>query len=75
MIALINFNTYLGGGETLFVRLAEYFEKKCPELLLFYKSESYIESDIKRKVLIRNIVVLLIFQLIIIILMMQREKI
>ena len=49
MIALINFNTYLGGGETLFVRLAEYFEKKCPELLLFYKSESYIESDIKKK--------------------------
>lgn len=49
MIALINFNTYLGGGETLFVRLAEYFEKKCPELLLFYKSESYIESDIKKE--------------------------
>lgn len=49
MIVLINFNTYLGGGETLFVRLAEYFEKKYPELLLFYKSDSYIESDIKKK--------------------------
>lgn len=49
MIALMNFNTYLGGGETLMVRLADYFQSKGMEFILFYKLGSYIESDLRKK--------------------------
>ncbi len=49
MIALLNFNTYLGGGETLLVRLAEYLQQSGQDFLLFYKSNSYISADLKKK--------------------------
>lgn len=49
MIALINFNSYLGGGETLFVRMAEYITKNTTEdIKLFYPEKSYIADDLKR---------------------------
>lgn len=48
MLALFNFNTYLGGGETLFVRMAEFFQKKGVPVLLFFHKESYIERDLER---------------------------
>lgn len=49
MIALINFNSYLGGGETLFVRMAEYITgKTSEELKLFYPEKSYISDDLNR---------------------------
>ena len=49
MIALVNFNSYLGGGETLFVRMAEYITgKTSEELKLFYPEISYISDDLNR---------------------------
>lgn len=47
-IAFFNFNTYLGGGETLIVRLAEYLEKENYDFKVFYKKGSYIENDLVR---------------------------
>lgn len=46
--AFFNFNTYLGGGETLIVRLAEYLEKENYDFKVFYKKGSYIENDLFR---------------------------
>lgn len=46
--AFFNFNTYLGGGETLIVRLAEYLEKENYDFKVFYKKGSYIENDLVR---------------------------
>ena len=48
MIALVNFNSYLGGGETLFVRMAEYLAKKGEQIKLFYPEKSYIATDLER---------------------------
>lgn len=46
--AFFNFNTYLGGGETLIVRLAEYLKKTNYGFKVFYKTGSYIEKDLAR---------------------------
>ncbi len=48
MIVLFNFNSYLGGGETLFVRMANYLEKKGEDYFLFFLKGSYIEKDLER---------------------------
>lgn len=48
MLALFNFNTYLGGGETLFVRMAEYLSSHSLDFILFYHDDSYIEKDLNR---------------------------
>lgn len=48
MLALFNFNTYLGGGETLFVRMAEFLQSEGRKFQLFYHSDSYIEKDLDR---------------------------
>lgn len=48
MIALFNFNSYLGGGETLFVRWGEWLQKRGEDYLLFYAENSYIEKDLAR---------------------------
>lgn len=48
MIALFNFNSYLGGGETLFVRMANFLEKQGENYILFLKKGSYIEGDLLR---------------------------
>lgn len=49
MIVLVNFNSYLGGGETLFVRMAKYIiDKTSEDLKLFYSEISYIADDLKR---------------------------
>ena len=49
MIVLVNFNSYLGGGETLFVRMAKYITEETSEKLkLFYSKKSYIADDLKR---------------------------
>lgn len=49
MIVLVNFNSYLGGGETLFVRMADYISNKTSEhLKLFFPEKSYISDDLKR---------------------------
>ena len=49
MIILVNFNDYLGGGETLFVRLAEYLQENNGEFLLAFKKDSYIEADLLKR--------------------------
>lgn len=46
MIAIFNFNTYLGGGETLLVRWATYLKNNKIDCRLFYKKGSYIERDL-----------------------------
>lgn len=46
--AFFNFNTYLGGGETLIVRLAEYLEKEHFDFKIFYRTGSYIDNDLER---------------------------
>lgn len=48
MIVLVNFNTYLGGGETIFVRIAEHFSKINIQFKLFYSANSYIADDVNR---------------------------
>lgn len=48
MIALVNFNSYLGGGETLFVRMADYLVRKGEQIKLFYPEKSYLATDIER---------------------------
>ena len=45
--AFFNFNTYLGGGETLIVRWAEYLKKEHYDFKVFYKTCSYIYNDLK----------------------------
>lgn len=54
MIVLLNFNSYIGGGETLLLRLAEYFQNKGIGFKVFYKKDSYIESDIVKKGICSN---------------------
>lgn len=48
MIALFNFNNYLGGGETIFTRWAEYLSNKGHDFRLFYPSKSFIADEVKR---------------------------
>ncbi len=48
MIVLVNFNSYLGGGETLFLRMAKYLSDNGEKIKLFYLNKSYIADDIKR---------------------------
>lgn len=48
MIVLVNFNSYLGGGETLFVRMAKYLFSNGEKIRLFYLNESYIANDLNR---------------------------
>lgn len=48
MIALFNFNSYLGGGETIFTRWAEYLNNNNIECRLFYPSKSFISDEVKR---------------------------
>ena len=48
MIALFNFNSYLGGGETIFTRWAEYLNKKGVECRLFYPEQSFIADELLR---------------------------
>ena len=54
MIVLINFNSYLGGGETLFVRLADFFRQQKIKCHLFYKENSFIEKDLRRRCITEN---------------------
>ena len=46
--AFFNFNTYLGGGETLIVRWAEYLKKEHYDFKVFYKTGSYIDNDLRQ---------------------------
>ena len=46
IFAFFNFNSYLGGGETLIVRLAQYLRDEGYDFKLFYKKGSYIETDL-----------------------------
>ena len=48
MIALFNFNSYLGGGETVFTRWAEYLKSNNIDYRLFYSSGSFIDNELKR---------------------------
>lgn len=48
MIALFNFNNYLGGGETIFTRWAEYHYKQGIECRLFYPEKSFIADELLR---------------------------
>ena len=48
MIALFNFNDYLGGGETIFTRWAEYLQKRKIECRLFYPAKSFIANELSR---------------------------
>ena len=47
-IALVNFNQYLGGGETLLVRWSEYLHRRGYDFKLFFVVDSYIEKDLIR---------------------------
>lgn len=48
MIALLNFNRYLGGGETIFTRWANHLQKEKEEFKLFYPSKSFIADELHR---------------------------
>lgn len=47
MIAIFNFNSYLGGGETLMVRWASFMEANGLDCRLFFKKGSYVEKDLE----------------------------
>ena len=49
LIVLINLNNYLGGGETLMVRFAEYLQGKGVEFLCLCAVGSYVHADLQRK--------------------------
>jgi glycosyltransferase involved in cell wall biosynthesis len=49
LIVLINLNTYLGGGETLMVRFAEYLQQQDVEFLCVCAAGSYLLADLQRK--------------------------
>lgn len=48
MIALFNFNDYLGGGETIFTRWADYLQKRSLDFKLFYPAKSFIADELDR---------------------------
>ena len=50
VIVLLNFNKYLGGGETLMVRYSEYLNNNKIKFLCFCSEQSYIYSDLKKKI-------------------------
>jgi glycosyltransferase involved in cell wall biosynthesis len=50
LIVLLNFNEYLGGGETLMVRYSEYLKSNKINFLSFCSSKSYVYSDLKKKI-------------------------
>jgi glycosyltransferase involved in cell wall biosynthesis len=49
LIVLVNLNEYLGGGETLMVRFAEYLQRKGADFICVCATGSYAFSDLKRK--------------------------
>ena len=49
VIVLLNFNEYLGGGETLMVRFSEYLKKNKINFLVFCPTNSYTHSDLQKK--------------------------
>ena len=55
VIVLLNFNEYLGGGETLMVRFSEYLKKKKINFLVFCPTNSYIHSDLQKKILTNHL--------------------
>lgn len=55
MKILINLNTYLGGGETLLVRMAEYFENTQIPYRVICSSNSYIKMDLESKTLLDRV--------------------
>jgi glycosyltransferase involved in cell wall biosynthesis len=57
MLVLFNFNDYLGGGETLMVRMAEYLQDRNMDFCLFCLRDSYIQRDLTKK-RIRNVITL-----------------
>ena len=48
MIALFNFNNFLGGGETIFTRWAEYLYEQGIDCRLFYPEKSFIADELLR---------------------------
>lgn len=48
MIALFNFNSYLGGGETIFTRWAYYLSQEGIPCRLFYLRKSFIADELRR---------------------------
>lgn len=48
LIVLVNFNTYLGGGETLFVRFSKYLERKGYNYISVCLYDSYIYEALNK---------------------------
>lgn len=48
MIILVNFNSYLGGGETLAVRFSDYLYKNNMSFKILCLNDSYISKDLRR---------------------------
>lgn len=48
MIVLVNLNSYLGGGETLFVRFALYLQSHDIDYLVVCTSDSFIYKELRR---------------------------
>ena len=48
-IVLVNFNSYLGGGETLLVRFASFLQEKGADFSIFCLKDSYIREDLKKR--------------------------
>ncbi len=56
VIVLVNFNKYLGGGETLMVRFAEYLQRNKVNFLAFCMEKSYIHNDLQNKSISHSII-------------------
>lgn len=51
MVVLFNFNTYLGGGETLFVRFSSYLYKQGVPFHSFCKKDSFISRQLNKEMI------------------------
>ena len=48
MLVLVNFNSYLGGGETLMVRMASYVKNSKSSYCMLCTEQSYIYDDLRK---------------------------
>ena len=48
MLVLVNFNSYLGGGETLMVRMASYVKNSNRSYCMLCTEQSYIYDDLRK---------------------------
>lgn len=57
VVVLINFNDYLGGGETLMVRFSDYLNRNKVNFISFCLSESFINKELEKKNVVSKVAI------------------